>query len=130
MNKWRWLVGATSLALLFWGASAFIEHGRSASATGDRYDGWVFSALGLLGLFVLVVPRSGYLVAVIQFVATAYALWLGWVAFVLALTWTALPMLSRVIPALILAMASVMFVLCGINAVGAWQIASRTRRCA
>ena len=125
MNKWRLLVGTASVVLLIWGASSFIERGRSVGGANDAYEGWIFSCLGLLGLFVLIVPRSGYIVAVVQLAATAYALLLCGMAVVLALAWSGLPMLPQAIPVLILAMASVMALLCGVNAIGAWNIASR-----
>lgn len=126
MSKWRLLIGVTSAVLLIWGVSAFMGHDRSVQA-GASYDGWFFSALGLLGLFVVVVPRSGYVVAVVQLVATVYALWLCVLAFILALAWSGMPWyLSRSIPAALFSAASVMALLCGVNAVSAWQIAHRT----
>src|SRR5260221_8030769 len=85
MNKWRLLVGAASVALFTWGASAFVEHGRSVGGAGDAYDGWAFSGLGLSALFVFVVPRSGYVVAVVQLVATGYPLGLCVLASMVAL---------------------------------------------
>ncbi len=130
MNKWRLLVGAGSVGLLPWGASGFVEPGRSVGGAGDAYDGWVFSGLGLSGLFVFVVPRSGYVVAVVQLVATVYALGLCVLAFILALAWSGMPWyLSPVISAALFSAASVLALLCGVNAVSAWQIVRRTRRC-
>jgi hypothetical protein len=129
MGKWRLLIGVTSVVMLIGAASEFTAHGRWGQ-DGASHGGWFYSALGLSGLFVLAVPRSGYVVAVVQLMATAYALSLGVLAFVLALAWSGMPwylwFLSPAIPALILAAAGMMALLCGVNAVSAWQIARRT----
>lgn len=131
MNKWRLLITMTSLVMLFGGVSALTGHDRRVES-GTSDVGWFYLALGLLGIFVLVVPRAGYLVAAVQLLATIYALWLCVLAFMLALAWSGMPWyvwyLSPLIPAAMFSAASVIALLCGVNAVSAWQIARLTKR--
>jgi hypothetical protein len=126
MNKWRFLVGGVSLAQLAWGVLALAENSRSVDGAGA--DGWVFSGLGLAGFLALAVPRAGYPVAVGQLAVAAYSLWC---CGMLVMMSSALPW--WVMPPGVLALFAMAFgmlaLLCGLNAIGSWQVARRTGRC-
>jgi hypothetical protein len=127
MCKWRLLVAGCSLALLGWGVVALVEYGRSLHGAADPYDHWVFSGLGLVGLATLLWPRLGYVAAAAQLAAAAYAAWVCVLAF--AISQTAAVTNLYLIGPILLAIASLLLVLCGANAVGTWQVARLAGRC-
>lgn len=126
MFKWRLLVAGCSVSLFVWGLFAFVDYSRSVGGTGDPYAGWVFSGLGLVGLATLAWSRFGYVAAVAQFAAAAYAAWWCVLAFAF-LQAGAIPNSGlQFLGPLILSIALPALVLCGANVIGTWQVARRT----
>ena len=123
MSKWRLLVGGVSLAQLAWGILALVEYARSVGGTGDLLAVWVYSGLGLGGLLVLAVPRAGFPMAFGQAAVAAYALWWCGLAVVLARAASATPVVPLAVPPLLMTMFGMLALLCGLNALGAWQVA-------
>lgn len=129
MWKWQGLLGIVATVQLGWGITAFIAYGQSVGATGDATDACVYTGLGLSAVLVLVWPRCGILMAVVQALAGLHALcWLPFALACLRMPLGVFPfaMLLPLPPAiglLILRMAAATALLSFLAALASWRLA-------
>jgi hypothetical protein len=131
-TKWQWMIAVISSVQLYLGVIGLVKYSQSVGATGGATGAYVNLALGVSGVFVIMLPALGSAVAIMQGGVALYAL--CWLPIAIAL------LRSPVFPVsplgawapmagmLFLAVAGQTAVLCSLGAVATWISARRRRR--
>jgi hypothetical protein len=131
-TKLQWMIAVISSVQLVLGVIGLVRYSHSVGTAGDATGAYVYLALGVSGVLVLMRPSLGGVVAIMQGGVAIYAL--CWLPIAIALlrtpTFPASPLgaWAPVAGMLILALAGQTAVLCSLGAVATWGGARQNKR--